>query len=588
MAEQRVQRRLAAILVADVVGYSRLMGADETGTLARIRELRSELIEPKVADFGGRVVKTTGDGFMKEFPSAVDAVQLAIDLQRALTRRNTNLAEDQKIELRIGLNLGDVMVDGDDLMGDGINVAARIEALADPGGIFLSDMVHAGVRGKLNVEFEDLGDQALKNIAEPVRVWRVCDDATAEAKLGGPDDAIFRRPAVAVLPFENLSGDPEQDYFVDGLTEDIITALSLWRSFPVIARNSTFAYKGTSPDIRKVGEELGARYVIEGSVRKAGSRIRVTAQLINAPSGHHVWAEQFDRELDDIFALQDEITHRIAATVAPELESAEARNVVDRSPVDLDAWDAVQRGFSILNDYTKPGILAARDMFERAIAIDPNYARGFVGVAFTHNREFTLGFSDSFAESLSKCADAANHAVLLDDSDSMAHSMLAIVCNWQRDFERGVSEAELAIQLNPSDSFAYALVGIITILSGRPDEGLPWLERALRLNPRATRQPLWLGFIARAHFTARRYDEAVEWARRAVNRQPAIPDLHLILAASLGQFGDADGASEALGRCESVRPGYTSNPEFWYPYALTTDWDHFVDGLHKAGWVGEA
>ena len=344
MAEERVQRRLAAIQAADVVGYSRLMGADEAGTLARLKALRRELLNPKVSEYGGRIVKTTGDGTLIEFPSAVDAVNHAIDVQRSMGRRNTDEDHDSRMDLRIGINVGDVIVEGEDIFGDGVNVAPRLEALAEPGGICISGTVYDQVRGKLDVPFQDLGEQSLKNIVEPVRVIAVTLEAeTAGSGAASRADAIFRRPAVAVLPFENLSGDSDQDYFADGLTEDIITALSLWRSFPVIARNSTFAYKGTSPDIRRVGEELGARYVIEGSVRKAGNRIRVTFQLINAATGHHVWAEKLDRDLVDVFALQDEISERIAGTIAPEVDRAEQTRSRIANPANLDAWEFYQR-----------------------------------------------------------------------------------------------------------------------------------------------------------------------------------------------------------------------------------------------------
>ncbi len=321
MAEKRVQRRLAAILAADVVGYSRLMEVDEAGMLDRLKALRREVFTPKTAEFGGRIFKVTGDGAFVEFTSASDATQSAVSVQRALADRNAGVPEDQRIVLRIGISLGDIIVEGSDLYGNGVNVAARLEALAEPGGICISGNVHEHVRNTPGIDFADLGDQQVKNIDQPVRAYRIVVGAQkSDSSLGSEIDAVLRRPAVAVLPFENLSGDPDQEYFADGLTEDIITALSLRRSFPVIARNSTFAYKGTSPDIRWVGEELGARYVIEGSVRQAGNHIRVTAQLINAETGHHVWAERYDRDLADIFDLQDELSQRIAATVAPELE----------------------------------------------------------------------------------------------------------------------------------------------------------------------------------------------------------------------------------------------------------------------------
>ncbi len=369
MAEERVQRRLAAILAADVVGYSRLMGEDEEGTLSRLKTLRRELFYPKTKQYGGRIFKTTGDGAFVEFNSAVAAVKSASDIQEAIAERNAEVSEDQKILLRIGISLGDVIVEGSDLYGNGVNVASRMEGLAEPGGICVSGNVHEHIGRSLDVNFEDLGEQTVKNIDQPVRCYRVYPETAVQK----PDSALTLpdKPSIAVLPFENMSDDPEQEYFADGLTEDIITALSLWRSFPVIARNSCFAYKGQSPDVRKVAEELGARYVIEGSVRKGGSRVRISVQVIDATTGHHVWAERFDRELEDIFALQDEITQRIAATVEPELGRFEQRRSATKHPTSLDAWDYCQRGMYLLYKFTKEDIAAAREMFMRAIALDP-------------------------------------------------------------------------------------------------------------------------------------------------------------------------------------------------------------------------
>ncbi len=322
MAEQRVQRRLAAILAADVVGYSQLMEADEEGTRARLRSLYSELIHPRIAADGGRIVKTTGDAVLVEFGSAVDAVRNALDIQGAMHRRNADVPEGIRIEYRAGLNVGDVIVEGDDIHGDGVNVASRLEGLCAPGEVYVSGTVHDHVEGKLAASFEDLGEQTGKNLAKPVRVYRVSPvaETVSVAAIASEVDKMFDRPALAVLPFDNLTRDPEQEYFSDGLTEDIITALSMWRTFPVIARNSTFTYKGRAVKVQEVARELGARYIIEGSVRKAGDRVRVVVQLIDGETGHHLWAERYDRQIDEIFALQDEITERIATTVAPELE----------------------------------------------------------------------------------------------------------------------------------------------------------------------------------------------------------------------------------------------------------------------------
>ncbi len=350
MAEERVQRRLAAILAADVVGYSRLMGEDETGTRARFNDQLASVVQPAIDEHRGRLVKTMGDGILVEFGSVVDGVQCAVNIQNGVALQQNSEPDERKMLFRIGVHLGDVIIEDDDIHGDGVNIAARLEGLAETGGICISASVYEQVRHKLTLSFEDIGDQSLKNIADPVHVYQLVlerEPTASDATTRG--EAMFRRPAVAVLPFDNLGGDPDQEYFADGLTEDIITALSLWRSFPVIARNSSFAYKGTSPDIRKVGEELGARYIVEGSVRKSGNRIRVTAQLINSETGHHVWAERYDRDLEDFFDLQDEITEKIASVVAPELEKAEAQRAVTKRPENMDAWDYCQRGMALHN-----------------------------------------------------------------------------------------------------------------------------------------------------------------------------------------------------------------------------------------------
>jgi len=386
MAEQRVQRRLAAIMAVDVVGYSRLMREDEAGTLAQLKTLRKELLDPKVDEYGGRIVKTTGDGILVEFPSAVDAVQHAVDVQLAMERRGSDVPKDRRIEIRVGINVGDVIVEGDDLFGDGINVASRLEGIALPGCTCISSSVYEQVRHKIDIAYEDLGEQSVKNIADPVHVYRIArGGAQPPSDALVSSEAMFRRPAVAVLPFENLSDDPGQEYFADGLTEDVITALSLGRSFPVIARNSTFAFKGKSPAIRKVGQELGAQYVIEGSVRKSGNRVRVTAQLINAETGHHVWAERYDRDLQDIFELQDDLTSKIAATTAPELERSEHRRAAEGRPRDLGTWDRVQQGMAQLYEFSKDGNERARETFNKALAIEPNYSRAHTGLAWTHS-----------------------------------------------------------------------------------------------------------------------------------------------------------------------------------------------------------
>ncbi len=588
MAEQRDQRRLTVIQASDIVGYSRLMEVDEAGTLAQLRTLRKELFDPKVSEFGGRIVKTMGDGVLAEFTSAVDAVEHAINIQRALARRNTDVPEHHRIVLRIGINLGDIIVEDDDIYGDGVNIAARLEALADPGGICISGDVYRQVRGKLDAVFVDLGEQSVKNIAEPVRIYGI-DLAAADATMSGATsraDSVLERHAVAVLPFAHFGGDPEQEYFADGLTEDIITALSIWRSFPVIARNSTFAYKGQTPDVRAVGKALGARYVLEGSVRRAGDRVRVTAQLIDADTGHHVWAERYDRDMADIFALQDDLTQGIAAVVAPELERAEHKRLIVTKPRDLGAWDHVLQGMACLNEFSEANTARAREQFERAVALDPDYSRAYAGLAYTYHREFMLGFGPSREEVLAKLLDNARRAVHLDGADFFGHFELAIGHLYAREHDLALAEAIRALELNPSNAHGYSVVGAVYVQLGQADKAIENLEKAMRLNPHDPKLNLSVSYMGRAHFTARRYEEALEWMRKAIERNPEIPEFHVVLAATLGHLGEFDQACAALGACERLRPSYLEQETTWLRYKHEADKEHFRDGLRKAGWDG--
>jgi TolB-like protein/class 3 adenylate cyclase len=404
-------RRLAAILAADVAGYSRLMGADEEGTLERLKALRRELVDPKIAEHHGRIVKTTGDGLLVEFASVVDAVRCAVEVQQAVPERNIGAAADNRIELRIGINLGDVIVEGDDLYGDGVNIAARIEALADAGGVFVSNTVHDHVRDRLPFIFEDLGEQQVKNIARPVRVYRVRDPLThpaadalgsslsrcgegaerSEAGEGGLPLPLPDKPSIAVLPFANMSGDPEQEYFADGMVEEIVTALSRIRWLFVIARNSTFTYKGQAVDVKQVGRELGVRYVLEGSVRKAGTRVRITGQLIDAATGSHLWADRFDGSLEDVFDLQDKVATSVAGVIEPALQMAETRRAVARSTTDLGAYDLYLRALAVFFPITKERVLKALGLLEQAIAIDPRYGPALSWRTATHGSSLRAG-----------------------------------------------------------------------------------------------------------------------------------------------------------------------------------------------------
>ena len=584
MAEKRAQRRLAAILAADVVGYSRMMRENEAGTLAQLKTHRIEVFDPRIAEHNGRIVKTTGDGVLVEFASAVDATECAIKIQRSLAKRNEDVPEGHRIELRIGINLGDIIVDGGDIYGDGVNVAARLEGLCNTGEVFVSAVVHDQVEGKFEAAFEDLGEHTVKNIDKPVQVYRVLSNGGQSPVAAIPSSgAILERPALAVLPLTNMSGDPEQEYFADGLTEDLITALAAWRSFPVIARNSTFAYKGTSQDVRQVASELGARYILEGSVRKGGNRVRINAQLIDASSGHHVWAEKFDRDLDDVFAVQDEITLRIAATVEPAVGKIERKRSVVKPAKSLDAWDYYQRGMSELNTYTKTGSAQARVLFDQAIALDGTYSQAYSGMAWSHVLDLLLQHTPEPEESMAKLLAAAQRAAALDDEDSVAHLMLSIAYMWPNEDELSIAAGERAIELNPSNALALVSLGNILDLVGRTDEGIEKIESGLRLNPRDANNHIYMAFLGRAYLNARRYEQAAERARKAIHRRSDYPNAHYILAVSLAHLGLEAQARDALDACNRIKPGFAERRSEWRPYRNPADNDHIHAGLKKIG-----
>jgi adenylate cyclase len=583
MAEERVQRRLAAILAADVVGYSRLMERDEAGTLARLKAVRAELIDPGIAEHGGRIVKTMGDGVLVEFPSAVAAVENAVAIQAAMAERTREEPEDTRLRFRVGISLGDVIIDGDDIYGNGVNVAARLEGLCEPGGVYISGNVHDQVAGRISTTFDDLGEQQVKNIERPVRVYRVSHEArpAAPPPAGSARNALFDRPAVAVLPFENISGDPEQEYFADGLTEDVITALSLWRSFPVIARNSTFAYKGQIPDVRQVGRELGARYVIEGSVRKGGNRVRVTAQLIDAETGHHLWAERYDRELADIFDLQDELTHRIAAIIEPAIAGSERKRLSSKPPKDMNAWDLCIQGYSLIYQGTREENSRARELFLRAIELDPNYARAWTGLAYTYGRDFRLGFGDDREKALKNAYDAGRRAVALDETDSEARLMFARGLNMTGQMENALAEVRRAVELNPQNSTANWTLGVFLYLDDRAEEGIPWFEKALEMNPLDPRDYVVRTHLAVAKLCAGDYESAVDLARAAMRQRPDYFDARVTLGAALGHLGRAEDAREAVGEYLDRVQDYDIHPLFRRDHIAR----RFREGLRRAGLV---
>ena len=580
-----MERRLAAIMVTDVVGYSRLIRSDEEGTLAALKALRTDLIDPKIAEHHGRVVKLMGDGMLAEFTSAVEAVRAAVEAQRAVAERNADLPEDKRIAFRVGINLGDVVVDGDDIHGDGVNVAARLEGLAEAGGICLSGGVYDQVRDRIDFPFEDLGEHQVKNIDRPVRVWRWVTDgvaagtASANKPLPLPD-----KPSIAVLAFDNLSSDPDQEYFADGIAEDIITALSKFRWFFVIARNSSFAYKGKLVDVKQVAEELGVRYVLEGSVRKAGSRIRISAQLIDAQTGNHVWAERYDRELADIFELQDEMTATIVGAIEPELGGAERARAKRKPPDNLDAWDRYQRGLWHLWRFTRDDYGEAEKLFQSAIDLDPGFGPAYAGVAYLLNSSVIFGWTDAPDQTLGQALRAGQQAVSADDKDAFAHLALGRIHTMQGDFETAIAELEKAIDLNPNLALAYYGLGFALVWSGRAREALPLIHKAIRQSPQ---DPALWGFetlVGYAHMQLGEYAAAVEWLRKAARHPNSGFWANLHLAIAFVEQEESDKARAAMDAALQLQPDLSVTAVAAMLGSFRPDLkDRYLDGLRKMG-----
>lgn len=587
-------RKIAAILAADVVGYGRLTGADEDRTLARLRALRSDLIDPTIAVHHGRVVKRTGDGALVEFRSVVDAVRCAIEVQNGMVERNAGLPPERRIDFRIGIHLGDIVeeIDGD-LMGDGINIAARLEGIAKPGAICLSEDAYRQVKARLNLAVSDLGATQLKNIADPIRVYLLEVGAVAQAnpttqseptKLEKPSAplALPDKPSIAVLPFQNMSGDTEQEYFSDGITEDIITALSRLRWFFVIARNSTFAYKGKGVDIKHLGRELGVRYVLEGSVRKSGQRVRVTGQLIDATTGNHIWAERYDRDLTDIFALQDEITTSVTAAIEPKLLAAEGVRTETRSIADLNAWDLVARALSHFWKLTATESETAIKILREAVQRYPNYAPAHSMLAFALLVAGHVGWIPDSGERES-AADHARTAAELDESDPWAHMALGYLAFTDRQTEAAVRHFQAAIDLNPNFAAAYGYVGWALVFDGRSEEALPRFEQAMRMSPRDPLNGFFSAGISAAHYFSSNYSEAVKWARQSVQLRPGLLGGYRILCASLAQAGLDEEARSVMSHLRQLHPNLSiAWIESNVPYTAGP-MAKFLEGLRKAG-----
>jgi adenylate cyclase len=587
MTEERVDRRLAAIFAGDIAGYSRLMGADEEGTLRQLKAHRRELVDPKITEHRGRIVKTTGDGMLVEFVSVVDAVRCAVDVQRGMAERNCEVAADKRIEFRIGINVGDIISDSNDIYGDGVNVAARLEALADPGGIMVSRTVHDQVRDKLSFGFEDMGEQAVKNISRPIGVHRVslaesAPTAVKSAAAPMPELAAVQRPSIAVLPFVNMSGDPEQEYFADGISEDILTGLSKLRWFFVIARNSSFAYKGKAVDVKRAARELGVRYVLEGSVRKGGNRVRITTQLIDATTGNHIWADHYDGDLTDIFALQDEITKKVVAAIEPRLLEAEGIRSHARSTKDLGAWDMVMQANSLFWRLTKTEGEAAIALLRQAVERYPDYAPAHSMLAFALLVSRLFGWT-LVAPQVKESAALAARAAELDDSDPWAHLALGYVAHTMRRTDDAAREYQRAIDLNPNFAAAHGYLGFTLALAGRSDQAIVNLEQAIRMSPHDPQNAIFNNGLAVAHYLAGRYTESITFGRKAVQQRDGTTAGHRICVASLAQAGQIEEARAALQRLRELQPNISiAWCEQYVPYP-PDQMQKFLEGLRKAG-----
>ncbi len=545
MAKQEIARRLTTIVSLDVAGYTRLMEADEAGTLEQLKD-RRKVTDSKIEEHGGRIVGTAGDGLLVEFPSVADAVSCAVDVQSLMDERNANLPAEKCMEFRIGVNLGDVMIEGDDIFGNGINVAARLQALAEPGGVCISQPVYDQVRHSLDLGYEDLGPQEVKNITEPVRAYRVlrgseapgaASPATEVPALQLPD-----KPSIAVLAFDNLSGDPEQEYFADGITEDIITELSRFHWFLVIARNSSFTYKGQAIKSGQIGQELGVRYVIEGSVRKAGNQVRVTAQLIDAATGAHVWADRYDRDLDDIFAVQDEISQSITASIAPEFLDAEMARAQRRGPRDMTSWDLYLRAMWLASQLDEEAAAEALELLNEAIEIDSRNSQIYSELALVHLRNSQFGWGLSPAESIAEATRAAQKAVSLDKGDALAHASLGIIQVFAKRHDEAVRTLEHAISVNPNLAVAHAWLGSAHAFACRYEPAVEAVQRALRLSPRDPYKPFWLLSWAMAAFVVERYEEAIEKLQEILREMPNFPSALRWLASCYSAIGREDAA----------------------------------------------
>ena len=580
---EKITRKLRAILSADVKGYSLLMADDEVHTIQTLKAYR-QIMSDLIQQHSGRVVDNPGDNLLAEFSSAVSAVECAVEVQKKLKKENARYVEDKRLKFRIGVNIGDVVHDGDRIYGSGVNVAARIEGLSYPGGICISRGTYDQVKGKLELETEYLGEHSVKNIEEPVRVYRVLMSTGAPKPLVEEQLELPDRPSIAVLPFTNMSGDPEQEYFSDGITEDIITALSRSSWMFVIARNSSFTYRGKAVDIKRISKELGVRYVLEGSVRKAGNSIRVTAQLIDGTDGQHIWAEKYDGVLQDIFDLQDRITQKVVASTQTQIQRNFGDNETRISRQNLRTWDVVAKAWKYAYDLNKDSLEKAEDMLKTVLKTDPESSMAHCILATVLSHQVWLGLVvDNAQEVLSDAHHSAEIAISLDDRNEYAHWILGFILLSLRDYDRAVSELERAIEINPNMSLAYGTLGTILSFCGEPEASIHNNETAMRMNPRDPSIFFRYSSIATSHFIAGRYAEAVDWAYKSIHRKPTWRIGHVILISSLAHQGRIKEASKAIDAFLQIAPNTSASNISFLPFKNPEDLLHVKEGLRKAG-----
>jgi TolB-like protein len=584
LSSERVERRLTAILAADVAGYSRLMGADEEGTLVQLKAHRRALVDPKITEHRGRIVKTTGDGLLVEFASVVDALRCAVEVQRGMAERNAEVPQDKRIEFRIGINVGDIISDGGDIYGDGVNVAARLESLAEPGGISVSGRAQEDVEGKLEITFENAGEQQLKNIARPVQVYRV--RLSGAAPSSRPVLPLPDKPSIAVLPFRNMSGDPEQEYFADGIVDEIITALSRFRSLFVIARNSTFSYKGRPVDVKQVGRELGVRYVLEGGVRKAPNRVRIIGQLIDTTTGAHIWADRFEGGREDIFDLQDQVTASVVGAIAPKLEQAEIERAQRKPTESLDAYDHYLRGLANLYQLTnRKAADEALRLFQSAIELDPAFVPPHCSAAWCYAQRKSQGWVTDRVRETAEAERLARRAVELSKDDAVALSSAGWVLAYLvGDLDAGVGFIDRALVFNPNLGMAWYFSGWLRVWLGKPNEAIEHFAHVMRLSPVDPFIAYEQIGTAHAHFFAGRYDEASSWARMALRELPDLVPALRIAAASDASAGRLDDAERAMARMRQIDPtrSISNLREVLGPYG-PEEFARYAEGLRKAG-----